>query len=96
MKFLKGFLNIAVGVVFTLVAVLLALISFSVLVYPTNAYVAVIISLALVFIAMFFLNKLRRKLFKLAHKQIPLNAIITTAVLAVVMVAIFWIPAKTF
>ena len=68
MKFLKGFLNIAVGAVFTLVAVLLALISFSVLVYPTNAYVAVIISLALVFIAMFFLNKLRRKLFKLALK----------------------------
>jgi pimeloyl-ACP methyl ester carboxylesterase len=49
-----------------------------------------------VFVGTFYLNKLRRKIFNLGPSRKPLNAILTTAVLAVAMIFIFWVPTKTF
>ncbi|MBE5109032.1 alpha/beta fold hydrolase [Bacillus thuringiensis] len=96
MKLLKGLLSFFTGTLFMVISVLLAIVSFGLLVYPTNEYVAVILSLVLVFVVTFYLNKLRRKMFNLGPSRKPLNAILTTAVLAVAMIFIFWVPTKTF
>lgn len=96
MKYLNRFLNLFTGIIFIIITALIALVSFSLLVYPTNEYVAVILSLVPTFTAAFFLNKLRRKIFKLSISRKPVNAVITTAVLAVIMIFIFWVPTKTF
>jgi len=96
MKLFKGLLSFFTGFFFTIIIVLLAIISFGLLVYPTNEYVAVVLSLVLVFVVAFYLNKLRRKIFNLGPSRKPLNAILTTAVLAVALIFIFWVPTKTF
>ncbi|MED1569213.1 alpha/beta hydrolase [Bacillus paramycoides] len=96
MKLLKELLSFFTGIFITIISVLLAIISFGLLVYPTNEYVAVVLSLVFVFVVTFYLNKLRRKIFNLVSSRKPLNAILTTAVLAVAMIFIFWVPTKTF
>jgi len=96
MKVFKGLLRFFTGIFFTVITVLLAIISFGLLVFPTNEYVAVVLSLVIVFVVTFYLNKLRRKIFNLGPARKPLNATLTTAVLAVAMIFIFWVPTKTF
>lgn len=46
---------------FSVIILMMAILSFSLLVYPVNVYIAVILSLVLVFGLSFYLNKLRKK-----------------------------------
>ena len=96
MKYLKGFLNFLTGAFFAILTVLSAILCFSLLVYPTNEYIAVILSITLAFAVAFFLNRQRRKMFKSVPVKKPIFAAVTTAVLAVAMIVVFWIPVDTF
>ncbi|HDX9589380.1 TPA: alpha/beta fold hydrolase [Bacillus pseudomycoides] len=96
MKLLKEFLNFVVGFFFMTIIVLLAIVSFGLLVYPLEVYLSVLITVALTFLLAYYFNVLRRKIFRLGRGRKPVYAIVLTSLIAVAMVSVFWIPSSTF
>ncbi|PGU02859.1 alpha/beta fold hydrolase [Bacillus cereus] len=96
MKLLKELLNFVVGFFFTTIIVLLAIVSFGLLVYPLEVYSSVLITVTLTFVSSYYSNVLRRKIFRLGRGRKPVYAIVLTSLIAVAMVSVFWIPSSTF
>ncbi|MGA3674303.1 alpha/beta fold hydrolase [Lysinibacillus agricola] len=92
----KNILNFVVGFLFTIIIVLLAMVSFGLLVYPLEVYLSVLITIALTFVLSYYSNNLRRKIFRFGHGRKPVYAIVLTSLIAIAMVAVFWIPSSTF
>ncbi|QWH15311.1 alpha/beta fold hydrolase (plasmid) [Bacillus mycoides] len=95
MKLLKKFLSFVVGIFFTIIIVLLAIVSFSLLVYPLEVYLSVLITVVLTFVLSYYSNILRRKMFRLGHGRKPVYAIVLTSLITVAMVSVFLIPSRT-
>ncbi|MEG7928028.1 alpha/beta fold hydrolase [Bacillus cereus] len=95
MKLLKYLLSFVVGIFFTIIIVLLAIVSFSLLVYPLEVYSSVLIAVALTFLLSYYSNILRRKMFRFGRGGKPVYAIVLTSLIAVAMVSVFWIPSRT-
>jgi pimeloyl-ACP methyl ester carboxylesterase len=95
-KLLKKLLNFVVGFFFTIIIVLLAIISFGLLVYPLGVYLSVLITIAITLVSSYYTNVLRRKIFRFGRGRKPVYAIVLTSLIAVAMVSVFWIPSSTF
>ncbi|WP_144499559.1 alpha/beta fold hydrolase [Bacillus sp. FDAARGOS_235] len=96
MNLLKGILNFVTGIFLTIIIVLLAIISFSLLVYPLKVYLSVLVTVALTFLLSYYSNVLRRKMFRFGRGRRPVYAIVLTSLIAITMVYVFWIPSKTY
>lgn len=93
---LKKILAILTSIISIVVSFVIGLAVFSLLVYPTNEYLSVIFSIISIFISNYYLEKLRKKLFKLKTTKPFLVPLTTTIVFSIFMVFIFLVPTKTY